>query len=349
MPDLSLLGAASGGVWTRGQALELASAGVVRGAVRRSWQVVWPGVHADAGYELTAEQRCWAAVLASGGAGQPVPIGVPDPVTGEQRRRVRAVACGRTAARFWGLPLVDDDDPATGGEDRLVDEVAVGTHLRTVHDEGRVLHRYRLSLAPQDITRTASGLFVTSPLRTLLDLCGLLTAEAAVCAVDDGLHRRLVHREQLWAVVRPGAPGSAGLLQVLGRADGRAESPGETLTRLVLQPVLPALEPQVVLRDARGRAVARFDLGDRARRLAVESDGKTAHAGASMVAKDRARDLRAERLGWWTERVTWYDVRRRQEQTRRRVLDRAAWLDGRPLDVARPGDWAIPARRAGVS
>ena len=334
MADLSTLGAATLGVWTRRQALEVVSAGVVRGAAGRSWQVVWPGVLADAGFELTAEQRCWAAVLASGGP--PVPVGDPDPTTGLQRRRARAVACGRTAARFWRLPLVDDDDPATGGQDQLVDDVAVGTHLRHVRYEGRVLRRHRLRLRSDDLTRTVSGLVVTTPLRTLIDLAGLLTADATVCALDDALHRRLVQPGQLAEAVsaRHRGPGAAALPDLVSLADGRAESPGETLTRLVLRPVLPALEPQVELCDETGRVVARFDLGDRGRRLAVESDGRTAHAGTAMVARDRARDLRSERLGWWTERVSWYDVRCRQEQTRRRVLERAAWLDARPLDAA---------------
>ena len=329
MADLSVLGAATGGLWTREQALRLVSAGVVRGAVGRTWQVVWPGVYADAGYDLTAEQRCWAAVLASGG-------GPPASAPGRPARRLRAVACGRTAARLWGMPLVDDDDPATGAQERLVDEVAVGTHLRTVRHEDRVLRRHRLRLAPGELTRTASGLVVTTPLRTLVDLCGSLAADAAVCAVDHALHRGLVRPEQLAEVVatRHAGPGSTALAQALAAADGRAESPGESLTRLLLRPVLPDLEPQVELFDAAGRVVARFDLGDRGRRLAVESDGKAAHAGAAMVAKDRARDLRTERLGWWTERVTWFDVRRRQEETRARVLDRAAWLQSNPLRAA---------------
>ena len=335
MADLSALGAGTGGIWTRRQALTHVSAGVVRGATGRSWQVVWPGVLADAGHQLTAEQRCWAAVLASGGA-QPVPVGAVDPVTGRQRRRVPAVACGRTAARYWGMALVDDDDPATGRQDHLVDDVAVGTHLRSVHHEGRVLHRYRLRLRPEDLVRTSSGLAVTAALRTLVDLCGLLTAEAAVCACDDALHRGLVQPAELAdaASTGQGRAGSAALRLAVSRADGRAESPGETLTRLVLHPVLPGLEPQVELHDEAGHVVARFDLGDRDRRLAVESDGEAAHAGAAMVARDRARDLRSERLGWWTERVSWYDVRRRQEQTRHRVLARAAWLEARPLDAA---------------
>ena len=332
MVDLSALGQSSGGLWTRQQALALSTAGLVRSALTsRSWQVVWPGVHCDAGFDLTAEQRCWAAVLASGGAGQPLLHGGPDPVTGRPRRRLRAVACGRTAARFWGLPLVDDDDPATGASERLVDEVHVWAHLPALRHDDRVLERRRLHLGPSDIHRTADGLFVTSPLRTVLDLSASLPLEASVCALDAALHRGSVTVAELDGAVagRRGQPWSRAVASAVAAADGRAESPIETLTRLLLLPALPELEPQVELRDRGGRVLARFDLADRRRRLAVEGDGKAAHSGPAMVAKDRARDLRSEEHGWVTERVTWYDVRCRQVQTRARVVARAEALDRR--------------------
>ena len=102
--DTSTLGIRSCGVWTRAEALAVLGRGQVDALVRaRTWQVPWRGVYADAGHVLDAEQCAWAAVLAAGGA-------VADP-TGP---RLRAVAAGRTAARVWGLPLVDDLDPATG-------------------------------------------------------------------------------------------------------------------------------------------------------------------------------------------------------------------------------------------
>jgi very-short-patch-repair endonuclease len=103
-------------------------------------------------------------------------------------------------------------------------------------------------------------------------------------------------------------------------ADARAESPPETLARLLLRPQLPGLEPQVELFDQTARIVARFDLGDRRVRLAVEADGKVAHAGAAMVAKDRRRDRRTEALGWHTERVTWWELRCEQAAFVRRVV-----------------------------
>src|SRR5687767_8686687 len=102
MTAADLPGSATRGVWTRDQALAVVSPGDLRSLLRRSTQTVWPGVYADAADELDAEQRAIAAVLASGGADQPVPFGDPDPVTSLQRRRLRAVAVRRTAARVYG-------------------------------------------------------------------------------------------------------------------------------------------------------------------------------------------------------------------------------------------------------
>lgn len=111
------------------------------------------------------------------------------------------------------------------------------------------------------------------------------------------------------------------------RSDGRAESPGESLTRLLLQPDLPGLEPQVRVVDAAGRLIARYDLGDNALMLCVEFDGRANHEGELMVAKDRLRDSGATGRGWTTERITWFEVRRRREATRRRVLATAERLE----------------------
>lgn len=187
-----------------------------------------------------------------------------------------------------------------------------------------------------DIVRTEAGLHVTSVLRTVTDLTAVLSLPAAVCVLDAALHQHLVTRDQLDAAVtaRRGTPGVKVLAAAVAVADARAESPHETLTRLLFMPVLPDLEPQVTLHDQQGRHVARFDLADRRRRLAVESDGVAGHAGPAMVLEDRRRDDRAEGLGWWTERIGWYDVRRRPEQTAARVLRRARILDARRGGVA---------------
>jgi hypothetical protein len=264
--DTSTLGAHSCGVWTRADALALLSPGQIDALVRaRTWQVPWRGVYADGGHELDAEQRAWAAVFAAGGT-----------VADSGGRRLRAVACGRTAARVWSLPLVDDRDPATGHEEHALDDVGVARRLPDQHWLGRQLLPCRAVLGPDELICLPSGLWVSSPLRTLVDCAGLLAPDALVCALDAALHHGLVAQQDLEAAVavRQGRPHCVALRTAVGLADGRAESPPETLARLLLRPALPALQPQVELLDDDRRLVARFDLGDRSVRLAVESDGQ---------------------------------------------------------------------------
>ena len=120
------------------------------------------------------------------------------------------------------------------------------------------------------------------------------------------------------------ARGTVALREALGLVDPKAESAHESLTRLVLKPVLPDLEAQVRVYDRRGRTVARLDLGDRALKLGVESDGAAFHTG--RAAADRRRDYRT---GWTIERVSWYETRCEQAQLRQRVLATAATLRAR--------------------
>jgi hypothetical protein len=311
--NLSALGADSRAVWTRREALELTTRGRIATALReREWQVVWEGVYADGGIVLDAEQRAFAAVLASGGRGQ-------------ELANWRAVASGRTAARVHGLPLIDDDDPATRAKEHLIDEVIChrpGDLRRTLDGETRLLERRQRVLTVGEVVRLPSGLLVTSVARTLFDCASVLSDEALVCIIDDALHRGLVTTEELRASAadRTGQGGCEAFRRAIELADSRAESPVETLTRLLLLPHLPRLEPQVELRDDYGRPIARFDLGDRVARFAVESDGKRGHAGEQMVAKDQARDRKTRARGWRTERVRWFELRCRQPQLVARIV-----------------------------
>lgn len=362
MTSLSELGEASLGVWMRSDAIPILGRGRVdRLVAQGTWHSPWPGVLADGGTDLDPRQRAVAAVLASGGTvdvdqeqddqeyddASPLPAGAAG-----GRRPGRAVVCLRTAARVHRLPLIDDDDPATGADEHRLDHVHVPSHLRDlvvtappgtgrlvgnrfVPAPPRVLHRHQLALCADEVERTAWGLWVTTRARTLYDCAGVLTHEALVCAIDAALHRRLVTSSALVAMAErhhgeQGAPAFRAALEV---ADGRAESVAETLARLVLQPVLPGLEPQVKIYDDRGDILARVDLGDRAAKLAVETDGKRAHAGERMVAKDNRRDRGTRGQGWWTERATWWDCRRGQAALRQRVVGEHRRLMARP---ARP-------------
>ena len=292
------LGAGTGGVWTAEDARLAGISGdaVVRACASGRWQVLRRGVYLDGGVEPGVDHRVWAAVLAAGGAG-------------------RAVAVGRTAARLHGLPLVDDDDPALGRHDAPHDDVAVD---RRLHPR-ETLHPRLWSYRAAELGRLR-GCPVPSLLRTLWDLRLVVRQDVLVCAVDAALHEGRVTlpalREQLART--PRARGAVAFARCLDLADGRAESPLETLTRLVLRPVLPELEPQVEVRDGRGSLLARVDLGVRARRLGVEADGGT-HRGSVSLAADRDRE---RRTGWALERATWRDARCAPERLQARVLAR---------------------------
>jgi hypothetical protein len=334
MPDLSSLGAGTSAVWTREQALGLISKTAVDRKLRTEWQSPYPGVCADAGYALDAVQWAIAGVLASGGDGQPVVLGRPG-ARGRLTIQLQAVACGRDAARVWGFPLVDDDDPATGAHDRYVHDVHVWTRMGdlvapVVQGDARAheLRRHTLTLHEDDLVQHDSGLWLTSPLRTALDCCLLLPFESAVCTVDDGLHRGLFTHHELRAGLarHVGHPGVERQRAVADAADGRAEAASETLLRLVLRPGWPELEPQVTVYDEHGYPVRRYDLGDRTIKLGAEADGKRGHGGDRMAAKDHGKDRAARGYGWTTERATWFEIRRQQAQLRARVLATAKRL-----------------------
>lgn len=322
---ISNLGMASRGIWTRRAALEATTPGTVRALLADgSWQSPLPGVYADGGQVLDADQWAFVAVLASGGEGQ---------LAGPDAAHLRAVAAGRTAARVHRLALIDDHDPATGAAEAYRHDVAVWRHaaMRPSRD-GHMLVRHQFRLSEGDVVQRADGLVATSLERTLADCAALLRPDAFVCMLDDVLHAGRITPEALLrlAQTRKGRAGGPALAAAVARSDARVESPHETLTRLVLLPGLPGLRPQVQVRDERGRVVARFDLADEQLRLAVESDGRAGHAGAAMVAKDRRRDAVTDRLGWTTERVTWWEVRRQPEQVQQRVLEVARRLALRP-------------------
>jgi hypothetical protein len=178
---------------------------------------------------------------------------------------------------------------------------------------------------------TTSGLRVT-PLRRLVSttdveglsaLCladavvtaGSVCVEAGVVAGDAGIHEGRCSLEQVKESarrLRPTLRGRARLRRVLANLDGRAESPGESRSRLVLSALGLPVESQVVVRDERGIVVARVDfmvVG----RVVVEFDGAVKYAGdggsAALVA-EKAREDRLRSLGYEVVRITWDELAR---------------------------------------
>ncbi len=270
----SRLGARTGGVWTSADA---AAADVTPGLIR--WLVgtgEWRSVHrwtfVRGGSVPDERQRAWAALLA---VGAPQVLGGP----------LRAIGTGRTAARIWDLPLLacrDGDDVAVSA----VRQVRTRPGIRVVQRS-----------APLSVT-FSDALPLAAPALVALDLVPLLGDVALVCAIDALLHQERLRLTDLPQTGR----NSARLRAAAAQADGRAESPLETLGRLAARELLPDVDPQLpVLGGAR-----RLDLACRRLRLAIEGDGAGTHAGAVSLLADRRREEQVR--GWRFFRYGWDEV-----------------------------------------
>jgi hypothetical protein len=201
-----------------------------------------------------------------------------------------------------------------------------GVDLRVVHvtrpghGQGRreagVVHHVG-SLPDAQLT-TVDELPTTNVARTVLDLARVAGFESGVVTADAALHGKLttpqalieLHTEMLdW-------PGARVVGRVLAFADGLAESPGESRTRVLFRVHgLPAPRLQVPIR-ANGR-LYRVDLLVDEARAVFEFDGRLKYRmGESSdprtlehivwAEKQREDDIRAEGYGFG--RITWDDL-----------------------------------------
>lgn len=226
---------------------------------------------------------------------QDVYVDAAVPVT--HRVRVAAVAlvmpagaavADLTAAALWGVPdLVAPDDPV---------DVVLPPGSRWCPSSGV---RVRTAELGGDRV-TLTGVPVTDRLRTSVDLArrsGSLVDR--VVLLDRLVQGRLVPLDELRAAVLslPRCRGSAVAREAVGLADGLAESPQETRTRLHLQRggvAAPVAQYRVM--DG-GRFVARVDFAWPDRKVVLEYDGLW-HAEPGRFARDRARLDALQAAGW---------------------------------------------------
>lgn len=282
--QLTLTATSQGGVFTRRQALE---AGVTPAQIRvltaGAWFVLRRGVYAD---------RARATALS------PEARHVLDAAAFVLASRLGPVASHGTGALVHGLPLL-------GG---LPEVPQLTRPPRSCDDTSRTPGLHVATLLLADCT-SVGGVPVTTPARTAIDVARTKPAREGLVVADAVLHR-LVPHEELFAVAQAHRswPGGPQALRVAGFADGRAETPLETLTRLAYrQERLPAPESQVeVWRD--GRFVALVDFLFRDQRTVGEADGmgKYDQPGSLRAEKRREEDLR--RCGLEVVRNTWDEV-----------------------------------------
>jgi len=163
---------------------------------------------------------------------------------------------------------------------------------------------------------TAGPVPVLRPVRALADLLRRLPLAQAVVVADAAQHAGLCDAGTVLDELTRHHGGLRGVRcaqRALELSDGRAESPQESRTRLLL--VLAGLfpVPQLDVHDPHGRWVARVDLGFPAARVAVEYDGLLPHSGREAFVHDRRRQNLLLGAGWLVLRYTAADLRLRPE------------------------------------
>jgi very-short-patch-repair endonuclease len=167
---------------------------------------------------------------------------------------------------------------------------------------------------PDSVARLRDGDRVVHPAMAIVQSAALAGVTAGVAAADAGLHSGQVTRKDLEIALRVPrlGPGRADARAAVDLADGLTESPGESWTRILFVSLgLPRVEPQVEIRDSRGRFVGRVDFLFRAQRTVVEFDGLVKYAGADgrqALIDEKRREDALRSLGYQVVRLTWRDL-----------------------------------------
>lgn len=228
------------------------------------------------------------------------------PVTTEVRAQAAALAtsphvvmCDRTAAWILGVDVFRYAE--------LDLEPQLETYVLRGH---RAVNRAECYGGTRDLEARdwmlIGGVRVTTPVRTALDLGCKLPRREALAAMD-ALMRR--HSFTVGDLVRElgryrRRRGVIQLRQLIGLVDGRAESPGESWTRLEIAdrglPV-PELQHWVTVDGVR---TYRLDLAYPHARVAIEYDGEEFHSAPEDRAGDSARRQWLRDHGWTVIVVT---------------------------------------------
>jgi hypothetical protein len=186
--------------------------------------------------------------------------------------------------------------------------VPSGTALRDLAH----IHLHRATL-PDDGVVLLGDLRVTTPARTVMDIARERGVAAGVVAADYVLHTGLANASELAAAFEVSScwPGRKAARTTLAFADGAAESPLESLSRLRIAAFgLPAPRPQAVLCDEFGRFIGRGDFYWDEFGVVGESDGDLKYDDdpEAAIVKERRRERGFCDTGLITVRWGWSDL-----------------------------------------
>jgi hypothetical protein len=247
-----------------------------------------------------------------------------------------AVASHCSAAALTGLPTY-------GTDLGLVHITRPSVHFGRIR--ASVVH-HEASLGAADLV-DADGATCTSLRRTSLDVAREFGFEAGVVCADAAL-RRGAERDELEALAQTMSswPGGRPVLPVVRFADGGAETPGESLARMLLVSIgLPVPRTQVVITS--GPFSARVDMLVEELGWVVEFDGRSKYRrrrddcdpsvdDADLVWAEKQREDELRRLTRAVSRLVWSDL----FGVRRQLVS------SRLLATAERLGWSPPAQRS---
>ncbi|MBJ8343616.1 endonuclease domain-containing protein [Antrihabitans sp. YC2-6] len=276
---------ANAGAVTVPEIYAVASRGVMRGLVRRGEIVaLWHGVYTDRLPTINVKLAGLTKVY-----GQEV------------------TACRSSAAAIYGFDT-----------EGVVDVHILDPGARHVHGhKGLVVHQQ----LDAPIQRVGAQL-VTAPAWTAVEVARTLPRPRALATLDAALATKLCTVDDLTAAAdaQSGRRGMAHVRPLIRVADGRAGSPMESETRLViLDADLPKPDLQLPIVDNWGIERFYLDFAWEAAKLGAEYDSDDFHTGPRAVRRDKVRIAWLQEHGWLIVPITVDDVRRWPSQLVRRL------------------------------
>jgi hypothetical protein len=239
--------------------------------LRRFYLPEYPGVYVPKGVELSAMQRSRAAWLWS---------------------RRQGVVTGLSAAALLGAKWIEPGLPA-----ELIHTNRRAPPMLTVHTDDLAVGE----------TQLVGGMAVTTPVRTAFDIGRRLELDEGVQRIDALMNATDVKVGDVEAVaeLHPGVRGLSQFRRTLGMVDGGAESPYESLTRLLfVKAGFPRPETQIPVLDEYGFVVARIDFGWPEFLVGVDFEGAHHWTNPRQRTWDAERYTLLPELGWTDFRVT---------------------------------------------
>lgn len=220
----------------------------------------------------------------------------------------------RTAAVLHGLPLLG----------RAPEHVQLTRSRTTSSVRSSSRHRHINTLLEGERSML-DALATTTLARTVFDLARRESRRSAVVVADAALRSGLTRAELLGVLdSHRGWPGARQARWAFGFADGRAESPLESLGRITcVEEDLPLFEPQVEV-WVHGELIARVDGLWRDRLVVFEGDGGVKFDSRGVLPKLLVRQEALREAGLTVVRAGWHDVTRR----------RARWAEGARRELA---------------